>query len=81
MELVREVVEELVGRTGEATGRGEREVCSNEKVGKVLRGDLAGDGVVIAGWAGVSFKTVLLLGESQRSLKTARSMRGLVVPK
>ena len=53
VELVREVVEDLVGRTGEATGRGEREVCSNEKVGKVLRGDLAGDGVVIAGRAGV----------------------------
>ena len=53
VELVREVVEDLVGRTGEATGRGEREVCSHEKVGKVLRGDLAGDGVVIAGRAGV----------------------------
>ena len=53
VELVREVVEELVGRTGEATGRGESEMCSNEKVGQVLRGDLAGDGVVIAGRAGV----------------------------
>ena len=53
MELVREVVEELVGRTGEATGRGEREVCSNEEVGQVFRGDLAGDGVVVAGRAGV----------------------------
>ena len=46
------MVEELVGRTGEATGRGEREVCSNEEVGQVFRGDLAGDGVVVAGRAG-----------------------------
>jgi hypothetical protein len=53
VELVRKVVEDLVGGTGEATGRGESEVCSNEKVGQVLRGDLAGDGVVIAGRAGV----------------------------
>ena len=53
MELVIEVVEELVGRTREANGGGDREVCSNEKVGQVLRGDLAGDGVVIAGRAGV----------------------------
>ena len=53
VELVREVVEELVGGTGETTGRGESEMCSNEKVGQVLRGDLAGDGVVIAGRAGV----------------------------
>ncbi len=42
-----------MGGTGEATGRGESEVCSNEKVGQVLGGDLAGDGVVIAGRAGV----------------------------
>ncbi len=53
MELVQEVVEELVGRTREATGGGESEGRSNEKVGQVLGGDFAGDGVVIAGRAGV----------------------------
>jgi hypothetical protein len=36
VELVMEVVEELVGRTREATGGGEREVCSHEKVGQIL---------------------------------------------
>ncbi len=46
-------MEELVGRTGEATGGGEREVGSNEKVGQVLGGDFAGDRMVIAGRAGV----------------------------
>ncbi len=42
-------MEELIGRTGQAAGGDEREVDSNEKIGQVLRGDFAGDRMVIAG--------------------------------
>jgi hypothetical protein len=78
VELITKVMEELVGKTGQSAGGGEREVGGNEKVGHVLDGDFAGDGAVVSGRASV---TVLLAGESQRNLKTACSMRGLVVPR
>ena len=76
MELVREVMEELVGRTGEATGGGEREVGSNEKVGQVLRGDFVGDRMVIAGRAGV-FQDGLVVGREPKELEDSALNAGV----
>ncbi len=53
MELVREVVKELVGKTGQAGGGGEGEVDGHEEIGEVFDRDFAGDGEVVAGRAGV----------------------------
>ncbi len=52
MELVKEVVEDLVGRTGQAAGGGEGEVGGHEEVGEVFDRDVAGDGEVVAGQGG-----------------------------
>ena len=48
-----EVVEDLVGKTGQAAGGGEGEVGGHEEVGEVFDRDFAGDGEVVAGRAGV----------------------------
>ncbi len=53
MELVRQVMEELIGRTGQAAGGGEGEVGGHEEVEEVFDRDFAGDGEVVAGRAGV----------------------------
>ena len=53
MELVRQVMNELIGRTGQAAGGGEGEVGGHEEVGEVFDRDFVGDGEVVAGRAGV----------------------------
>ena len=52
-ELVFQVVEDVVGGCGEATGVGENEMGGDEEVGNVLRGDVSRDGLMTAGGAGV----------------------------
>ena len=52
-ELVFQVVKDVVGGYGEATGMGENEMGGHEEVGNVLRGDVSRDGLMTAGGAGV----------------------------
>ncbi len=68
VELVRKVMEDLVGGTGQTAGGGEREVGGDEQVEQVLGGDLAGDGAVIAGRAGV-FQDGLVGGREPKELE------------
>ncbi len=53
VELVVEMEEKASRLTREATGGSEGEVGGNQQVGEVVRVDLAGDGGVVAGRAGV----------------------------
>ncbi len=53
MELVRQVMNELIGRTGQTAGCGEGEVGGHEEVGEVFDRDFAGDAEVVAGRANV----------------------------
>ncbi len=46
-------MENLVGRCGKFAGGGEDKMCGNEEVRQVVIGEVAGDGLMVAGGAGV----------------------------
>ena len=52
-ELITQVVKDVVGGGGEAAGGGENKVGGHEEIGDVCCGDVARDGLVAAGGAGV----------------------------
>ena len=46
-------MEDLVGCGGEFADGGEDKICGNEEVGQVVIGEVAGDGLMVAGGTGV----------------------------
>ncbi len=46
-------MENLVGRCGEFAGVDEDKMCGNEEVRQVVIGEVAGDGLMVAGGTGV----------------------------
>ncbi len=52
-QLILQVVEDVVGWGGQAARVGKGQVGSDEEVGQVISGDIAGDRLVVAGRAGV----------------------------
>ena len=52
-QLILQVVEDVVGWGGQAASVGKGQVGSDEEVGQVISGDIAGDRLVVAGRAGV----------------------------
>ena len=67
MELVGEMEEKASRLTREATGGSEGEVGGNQQVREVVRVDLAGDGGVVAGRAGIPEYSTVVGGEPEKT--------------
>ena len=71
VQLVAKVVEQLVRGAREFASVGEGQVGGNQEVGQVFGGNLAGDGLVVAGGAGVFDDGLVVWGEPQKSEDSA----------
>ncbi len=65
--LIVKVMQQLLRGAREFASVGEGQVGGNQEVGQVFGGNLAGDGLVVAGGAGVFDNGLVVWGEPQKS--------------
>jgi hypothetical protein len=75
-QLVSQVMENVVGRSGQAAGVGKEEVGSDQKVREVVGGDFSSDRLVVASGASVFENSLIIAGVNPHSFERSRAEGG-----